>query len=111
MRYSMLATGEQRAEDAQIRIRKQQALRLTLHGSCGPLKGAKMLAAGEGAKMVLANAGKSRDLLFGENFLRRFHSDHAGLPAFLRFCVKRMFLSAGVQIAGGEDPKNETLDG
>jgi hypothetical protein len=73
----MLAAGKQGGENTQIHIREQPAFRLPASGSGSAHKGPQMFAAGNIAKMLGANSRQTRNLVFGENFLGGFNSDHS----------------------------------
>jgi hypothetical protein len=78
---SVLAAGKQSSEDTQIRTGEQPSFRLPPSRSGCADDGAKMFAAGHGAKMLDANSRQAGNFVLSEKLLSRFNSDHS-LPSF-----------------------------
>jgi hypothetical protein len=72
----VFAAGLQGGEDAQLRAGEEPALRVASRSSGCADERTEMLAAGHCSKVLCADARQLRDLIFGENFLSGFDSDH-----------------------------------
>jgi hypothetical protein len=63
-------------EDAQVRVGEEPELRVASRGSGCADGRTEMLAARHGSKVLRADTRQLRDLIFGEDFLSGFDSDH-----------------------------------
>jgi hypothetical protein len=73
---SMLTAGKQSNKDTQIRTGEQPSFRLPPGRSGCADDGAKMFAAGHGAKMLDAYSRQAGNFVLSEKLLSRFNSDH-----------------------------------